>query len=223
MQNMGYAKLAGRHRPLRADDACWCSTSRTAQHAALVHGCICMRAPVPVLIAGHLTCSHASTGANGLANPRDFQVPVAHFEGSSGATRVVQKLGGRLFSATRSHTPFDVVAWHGNYVPYKYDLRKFCPMNTVRFDHADPSIFTVLTCPSSVPGAVGGPCPLSPPPLPLALQPCSSRLWSWAGDASRMSQQEPGRQVASHQLSELHSIRLADAIAAMCVEGCLCD
>ncbi len=59
---------------------------------------------------------------------------------------------GQLFSASQPFSPFNVVAWHGNYVPYKYDLRKFCPVNAVAFDHPDPSIFTVLTVPSTAPG-----------------------------------------------------------------------
>ena len=60
----------------------------------------------------------------------------------------INKFMGKLFHCTIPHTPFDVVAWHGNYAPYKYDLNKFCAMNSVTFDHPDPSIFTVLTCPS---------------------------------------------------------------------------
>lgn len=66
--------------------------------------------------------------------------------------QVVHKFEGELFSAAQSFSPFNVVAWHGNYVPYKYDLAKFCPVNAVAFDHPDPSIFTVLTCPSAIPG-----------------------------------------------------------------------
>src|SRR3546814_1796790 len=62
------------------------------------------------------------------------------------------KWGGGFHVCELGQSPLDVVAWHGNYVPYKYDLRRFCPMNAVRFDHADPSIFTVLTAPSAVPG-----------------------------------------------------------------------
>lgn len=61
--------------------------------------------------------------------------------------RVVHKFLGELFEAEQDFSPFNVVAWHGNYVPYRYDLSKFCPMNAVAFDHPDPSIFTVLTCP----------------------------------------------------------------------------
>ncbi|XP_008784438.2 homogentisate 1,2-dioxygenase isoform X2 [Phoenix dactylifera] len=88
-------------------------------------------------------------GANGLASPRDFLAPTAWFEESfhPGYT-IVQKFGGQLFAAKQNFSPFNVVAWHGNYVPYKYDLIKFCPYNTVLVDHGDPSINTVLTAPS---------------------------------------------------------------------------
>ena len=86
-------------------------------------------------------------GANGLANPRDFQTPVAWFEDHECSTQLLTKFGGRLFRCEMSHSPFDVVAWHGNYVPYKYDLKQFNTINTVSFDHPDPSIFTVLTAP----------------------------------------------------------------------------
>ncbi|XP_001663831.2 homogentisate 1,2-dioxygenase [Aedes aegypti] len=89
-------------------------------------------------------------GANGLANPRDFLTPTAWFEDRSvDGYNVVSKYQGALFVATQNHSPFDVVAWHGNYVPYKYDLAKFMVINSVSFDHCDPSIFTVLTCPSN--------------------------------------------------------------------------
>ncbi|KAK4285900.1 hypothetical protein QN277_002530 [Acacia crassicarpa] len=92
-------------------------------------------------------------GANGLAAPRDFLVPTAWFEDNScpGHT-IIQKFGGELFTAVQDFSPFNVVAWHGNYVPYKYDLSKFCPYNTVLFDHSDPSINTVLTAPTDKPG-----------------------------------------------------------------------
>jgi len=85
-------------------------------------------------------------GANGLANPRDFLTPVAAFEEREVEWKVISKFCGRLFTHDRNHSPFNVVAWHGNYAPYKYDLSLFNTMNTVSFDHADPSIFTVLTC-----------------------------------------------------------------------------
>ena len=91
-------------------------------------------------------------GANGLANPRDFLTPVAAYEDLEGDYELVAKFGGRLWTAHIDHSPLDVVAWHGNYAPYKYDLAKFNAINTVSFDHPDPSIFTVLTSPSDTPG-----------------------------------------------------------------------
>ncbi|XP_049318616.1 homogentisate 1,2-dioxygenase isoform X5 [Bactrocera dorsalis] len=91
-------------------------------------------------------------GANGLANPRDFLTPVALFEDNDEDFQIICKYQGKLFSAKQSHSPFDVVAWHGNYVPFKYDLSKFMVINSASFDHCDPSIFTVLTCPSFRPG-----------------------------------------------------------------------
>ena len=91
-------------------------------------------------------------GSNGLANPRDFLTPVAAFEDLEGDFELVTKFGGRLWSARIDHSPLDVVAWHGNYAPYKYDLARFNVINTVSFDHPDPSIFTVLTSPSEVAG-----------------------------------------------------------------------
>jgi len=91
-------------------------------------------------------------GANGLANPRDFLAPVASFEDREGDFHIVTKFQGRLWAAAIDHSPLNVVAWHGNYVPYKYDLANFNCINTVSFDHPDPSIYTVLTSPSEIPG-----------------------------------------------------------------------
>ena len=91
-------------------------------------------------------------GSNGLANARDFLAPTAAHEDVEKSTQVVAKFGGHLWSVTLDHSPLDVVAWHGNYFPYKYDLARFNAMNTVTFDHADPSIFTVLTSPSDTRG-----------------------------------------------------------------------
>ena len=91
-------------------------------------------------------------GANALAQPRDFLTPVASFEDRSASIEVIQKFGGHLWAARYPHSPLDVVAWHGNYAPYKYDLAKFMVINTVSFDHPDPSIFTVLTSPSEIVG-----------------------------------------------------------------------
>jgi homogentisate 1,2-dioxygenase len=87
-------------------------------------------------------------GANGLANGRDFLTPVAAFEDRDVATDVIVKFGGGFWHAQLDHSPLDVVAWHGNYAPYKYDLSRFNALGTVSFDHPDPSIFTVLTSPS---------------------------------------------------------------------------
>ena len=91
-------------------------------------------------------------GANGLANPRDFLAPVAAFDDTEGEFEVVSKFLGRLWTARYDHSPLDVVAWHGNYTPYKYDMARFNCINTVSFDHPDPSIFTVLTAPSHLHG-----------------------------------------------------------------------
>lgn len=87
-------------------------------------------------------------GANGLANPRDFLYPAASYEDKEHDALLLAKFGGKMWQADLGHSPLDVVAWHGNYAPYKYDLNKFNTINTVSFDHPDPSIFTVLTSPS---------------------------------------------------------------------------
>jgi homogentisate 1,2-dioxygenase len=91
-------------------------------------------------------------GANCLANARDFLAPVACYEDVDAPHTLVVKWGGELFRAELPHSPIDVVAWHGNYYPYKYDLRRFSPVGAIAFDHPDPSIFTVMTSPSETPG-----------------------------------------------------------------------
>jgi homogentisate 1,2-dioxygenase len=91
-------------------------------------------------------------GTNGLANPRDFRVPVARFEDRVGTFEIVFKFDGGFWSAETGRSPLDVVAWHGTHVPYKYDLANFMTIGTVSFDHPDPSIFSVLTSPSPDPG-----------------------------------------------------------------------
>ena len=91
-------------------------------------------------------------GANGLANPRDFLTPTAWFEDSDELTEVVQKFHGEYWVTALDHSPLDVVAWHGNLAPYKYDLANFNAIGTVSFDHPDPSIFTVLTSPTDTAG-----------------------------------------------------------------------
>ncbi|MBV9075936.1 MAG: homogentisate 1,2-dioxygenase [Methylobacteriaceae bacterium] len=91
-------------------------------------------------------------GANCLANPRDFLTPVAACEDREVPSRLIVKWGGELFATDIEASPLDVVGWHGNYAPYKYDLRRFSPVGAILFDHPDPSIFTVLTAPSETPG-----------------------------------------------------------------------
>ncbi len=102
-------------------------------------------------------------GANGLANPRDFETPVAWFEDRDTPTEVIQKFQGGLWTTMLDHSPFDVVAWHGNLAPCRYDLTRFNTINTVSFDHPDPSIFTVLTSPSDTPGTANCDFVIFPP------------------------------------------------------------
>lgn len=91
-------------------------------------------------------------GSNSLANARDFETPVAWFEDREGDFELIAKFGGNFWRAEIGHSPLDVVAWHGNNVPYRYDLRRFNTIGSISFDHPDPSIFTVLTSPSGEPG-----------------------------------------------------------------------
>ena len=91
-------------------------------------------------------------GANCLANPRDFKAPVAAFEQRDVPSTITIKWCGQFHVSEIEQSPLDVVAWHGNYAPYKYDLRTYCPVGSILFDHPDPSIFTVLTAPSGSPG-----------------------------------------------------------------------
>jgi homogentisate 1,2-dioxygenase len=102
-------------------------------------------------------------GANGLANARDFLYPVAWFEDVAAKTEVVTKFGGNLWASEHDHSPLNVVAWHGNYAPYKYDLARFNTINTVSYDHPDPSIFTVLTSASDSPGTANVDFVIFPP------------------------------------------------------------
>lgn len=91
-------------------------------------------------------------GANGLANPRDFETPAAWFEDREGEFELVAKFAGNLWTCAIDSSPLDVVGWHGNSAPYKYDLRRFNTIGSISYDHPDPSIFTVLTSPSGEPG-----------------------------------------------------------------------
>ncbi len=96
--------------------------------------------------------SRGPIGANCLANRRDFKTPVAAFEDHETPSRVVIKWCGQFHETEIGHSPLDVVAWHGNYAPYKYNLNDYCPVGAILFDHPDPSIYTVLTAPSGVEG-----------------------------------------------------------------------
>ena len=102
-------------------------------------------------------------GANCLANARDFLTPVASYEDRDGHYEVVTKFQGKLWSAEYDHSPLDIVAWHGNYAPYKYDLNRFSTIGSISFDHPDPSIFTVLTAPSELAGTANVDFAIFPP------------------------------------------------------------
>jgi homogentisate 1,2-dioxygenase len=91
-------------------------------------------------------------GSNGLANPRDFETPVAWYEDREGEFELVAKFAGHLWRAPLAHSPLDVVAWHGNHAPYRYDLRRFNTIGSISYDHPDPSIFLVLQSISATPG-----------------------------------------------------------------------
>ncbi len=102
-------------------------------------------------------------GSNGLANPRDFLTPHAWFEDVESEFELIQKSLGSLWTTMLDHSPLDVVAWHGNLAPWKYDLARFNTIGTVSYDHPDPSIFTVLTSPSDVPGRANADFVIFPP------------------------------------------------------------
>jgi homogentisate 1,2-dioxygenase len=110
---------------------------------------------------GYLTENHGAVfrlpdlgpiGSNGLANPRDFETPQAWFEDRDEPVQLVQKYLGHLWATQLDHSPLDVVGWHGNLAPWRYDLSQFNTLGSVSFDHPDPSIFTVLTSPTTVAG-----------------------------------------------------------------------
>jgi homogentisate 1,2-dioxygenase len=143
------------------------------RHVALIPRGLRMRVDLPDGAARGYVCENHGAlfrlpdlgpiGANGLANPRDFETPHAAFEDSDAATEIVLKFQGRLWTTTLDHSPFDVVAWHGNLAPCRYDLARFNTINTVSFDHPDPSIFTVLTSPSETPGTANCDFVIFPP------------------------------------------------------------
>jgi homogentisate 1,2-dioxygenase len=102
-------------------------------------------------------------GSNCLANPRDFEAPCAAYEDMEGAFELIAKFQGRLWRAAIDHSPLDVVGWHGNYAPCRYDLRRFNTIGSISYDHPDPSIFTVLTSPSDTPGTANVDFVIFPP------------------------------------------------------------
>lgn len=120
---------------------------RLGQGCEAIRGYVCENYGSPLELPGL-----GPIGANGLANPRDFLTPVAAYEDTSGEFEMVAKFSGRFWVTELGHSPLDVVAWHGNVAPYKYNLARFNTINTVSFDHPDPSIFTVLTSASDTPG-----------------------------------------------------------------------
>lgn len=121
-------------------------------------GYICENYGHPYVLA-----ERGPVGANGFANDRDFQYPVASYEDIEGDFELVAKFNGNMFRCDIGHSPLDVVAWTGNSAPYKYDLASFNVINTVSYDHPDPSIFTVLTSPSGTPGVANLDFAIFPP------------------------------------------------------------
>ncbi len=115
-------------------------------------------------------------GSNGLANTRDFLTPNAAFEDVDGDFELVAKFQGHLWRAPIDHSPLDVVGWHGNYAPYKYDLRRFNAIGSISFDHPDPSIFLVLHSPSDTPGTSNVDFAIFPPRI-LAMQDTFRPAW----------------------------------------------
>ena len=142
-------------------------------HIALIpRGMKCRIDPKEYWARGYICENHGALfrlpelgpiGANGLANARDFEAPHAQFEDRDDPNALILLYGGSFYQAKLDHSPFDVVAWHGNYVPYRYDLRRFNTINTVSFDHPDPSLFTVLTSPTNTAGVANCDFVIFPP------------------------------------------------------------
>ena len=124
----------------------------------VAHGYVCENFGSPLCLP-----ELGPIGSNGLANARDFLTPHAAFEDIEGEFELVAKFQGRLWRAPIGHSPLDVVGWHGNYAPYKYDLRRFNTLGSISYDHPDPSIFTVLTSASDTPGTANLDFAIFPP------------------------------------------------------------
>ncbi len=120
---------------------------RIQLHSSKARGYLCENYKTPFMLP-----ELGPIGSNGLANTRDFIIPSAHYEDLTGEFQLITKYQQRLWLTEMKHSPLDVVAWHGNYTPCQYDLKHFNTINTVSFDHPDPSIFTVLTSPSDTLG-----------------------------------------------------------------------
>ncbi|TAL74297.1 MAG: homogentisate 1,2-dioxygenase [Rhodanobacter sp.] len=131
-------------------------------------------------------------GTNGLANPRDFEYPVAAYEDTDGQFELIAKFQGNLWRAPIDHSPLDVVAWHGNNAPYRYDLRRFNVIGSISYDHPDPCIFCVLTSPSALPGVANIDFAIFPP------------RWLVAGDTFRPAWFH--RNVASEFMGLIHGV-----------------
>lgn len=123
-----------------------------------VRGYICENYGAPLILP-----ERGPVGANGYANDRDFEYPVASYEDREGDLELLCKFGGQLYRAPIGHSPLDVVAWTGNSAPYRYDLSRFNVIGTVSYDHPDPSIFTVLTSPSDTAGVANVDFVIFPP------------------------------------------------------------
>jgi homogentisate 1,2-dioxygenase len=133
-----------------------CVIPRGIRYHVALHKNEPVRGYILELYQGHFALPELGPiGSNCLANARDFQSPVASFIEDYESTEwtLYGKFAGNLFAAKQSHTPFDVVAWHGLYYPYKYDLGRFNPVGSISYDHPDPSIYTVLSAPSHSHGA----------------------------------------------------------------------
>ena len=157
-----------------------CIIPRGIKYRVTLPGGNLARGYIMELYEGHFRLPELGPiGSNGLANARDFQIPIAAFNddgdkqrsGSDSCTdmnghgqdtwHITCKFAGNLFTAIQHHTPFDVVAWHGTYYPFKYHLGRFNTIGTISYDHPDPSIFTVLT--SSTPASAATSCSTTGP------------------------------------------------------------